>query len=279
MKASKPNNIRTLAVTGGKGGVGKTHTAINLSAALSKQGHRVMLLDADLGLSNVDIMLRLSPKYDLFDVLNGDKSLEDIIVQGPCGIQILPGASGIQEMTNMSATHFGGLVHAFSELMTDIDTLVIDTAAGINDINCRFAQSAQEVLVVVTPEPTSMTDAYALIKVLSTQYGVRRFRVIANMVQSITEGRELFAKLTNVTDKFLKVPLHYLGHIPEDALIKKAVRQQSLLMEAYPGAKSAHAFRGLAKSLDKVPKAKEASGYLEFFMEQFGVPYAVGVGS
>lgn len=271
------NKIRTIAITGGKGGVGKTHTAVNLSAALSLQGARVLLLDGDLGLSNVDVLLKLRPKYDLFDVMNGEKSLAEVVLNAPCGFKVLPGASGIQSMSDMSTHQFGGLVQAFSEFCHDIDTLIIDTAAGLGDINCRFCQSSQEVLVVLTPEPTSMTDAYALIKVLSTQYGVKRFRVIANMVQSNTEGRNLFAKLTNVTDKFLKVPMHYLGYIPEDTFAKRAILEQKLLMNAYPGARSASAFRQLAMMVQKLPMPDRASGNLEFFMEQFVEPHMVGV--
>lgn len=271
------SKIRTIAITGGKGGVGKTHTAVNLSAALSLQGQRVMLLDGDLGLSNVDIMLKLHPKYDLFDVIQGDKSMQEIVMDAPLGLKVLPGASGIQSMAQLSPNIYGGLVQSMSEFMHDIDTLVIDSAAGINDINCRFAQSAQEVFVVLTPEPTSMTDAYALIKVLALQYGVKRFRIVANMVQSSAEGSKLFAKLTNVTDKFLSVPLHYLGHIPEDTFAKKAILEQKLLMEAYPGAHSAQAFRDLAKMVSRLPKPTQATGCLEFFMEQFVGHQAAGV--
>ncbi len=276
---TQPNkHIRTIAITGGKGGVGKTHTAINLSCAMARQGHSVLLMDADLGLSNVDILLGLQPKRDLSDVLYRGADLEEVLIDSESGFKILPGASGLQNMAQLDALQIGGLIQGFSSLSNTIDTLIVDSAAGIQDTNLRFAQSCQEVLVVVCNEPTSLTDAYALIKILSTQYGVKRFRVVSNMVQSNKEGRELFAKLSSVTNNFLRVPLHYLGSIPEDAYVKKAIRAQKLLMDMYPGSKCAQAFQALAVQLDKLPVVQSASGQMEFFIEQFTRVHEAGVG-
>ena len=161
--------MKVLTVTGGKGGVGKTNICANLAIAMCMLGRRVMLLDADLGLANVDVLLGLQPAYSLADVVKGDKRLQDVIVTGPAGVRVVPGASGLAEMANLTAVQHAGIIHAFSELNEDLDALLVDTAAGISDGVLRFCAAANEVLVVVCDEPTSITDAYALIKVLSTR--------------------------------------------------------------------------------------------------------------
>ena len=216
--------VQVIAVTGGKGGVGKTNVSVNLSLALAELGRRVMLLDADLGLANVDVLLGLTPKRTLADVIEGRCELRDVLLQGPGGIRIVPAASGTQSMVHLSPAQHAGLIQAFSDIGDNLDVLVIDTAAGIGDSVVSFVRAAQEVLLVVCDEPTSITDAYALIKLLNRDYGMNRFRVLANMAQSPQEGRNLFAKLTKVTDRFLDVALQYVGAVPYDESVRKAVQ-------------------------------------------------------
>jgi len=176
--------VQVIAVTGGKGGVGKTNVSVNLALALADLGRRVMLMDADLGLANVDVLLGLSAKRTLEDVISGECELRDVLLQGPGGIRIVPAASGIQSMVQLSPMQHAGLIQAFSDISDNLDVLIIDTAAGIGDGVVSFVRAAQEVLVVVCDEPTSITDAYALIKLLNRDHGMNRFRVLANMATS-----------------------------------------------------------------------------------------------
>lgn len=225
--------VQVIAVTGGKGGVGKTNVSVNLSIALAELGRRVLLMDADLGLANVDVLLGLTPKFTLADVVEGRCELRDVLLQGPGGIRIVPAASGTQSMVHLSPAQHAGLIQAFSDLGDNLDVLVIDTAAGIGESVVSFVRAAQEVLLVVCDEPTSITDAYALIKLLNRDYGMNRFRVLANMAQSPQEGRNLFAKLTKVTDRFLDVALQYVGAVPYDECVRKAVQKQRAVYEAF----------------------------------------------
>ncbi|MBU2706864.1 MinD/ParA family protein [Zooshikella marina] len=259
--------VQVLAVTGGKGGVGKTNVALNLSIALAEMGRRVMLLDADLGLANIDVLLGLSPKHTIADVLAGKCELRDILLHGPGGIKIIPASSGTQAMTQLSLQQHAGLISAFSDLNDQLDVLMIDTAAGISSSVVSFVIASQEVLIVVTNEPTSITDAYALIKLLHRDHQVMRYRVIANMVRSQQEGQQLFNKLTNVTERFLDVTMQYLGAIPFDDALRKAVQRQRPLLECYPRAKAAIAIRALAQKIDNFPLPASPRGHLEFFVE------------
>jgi flagellar biosynthesis protein FlhG len=253
--------VQVIAVTGGKGGVGKTNVSVNLSLALAELGRRVMLLDADLGLANVDVLLGLTPKRTLADVMEGRCELRDVMLQGPGGIRIVPAASGSQSMVHLSPAQHAGLIQAFSEIADNLDVLVIDTAAS-------FVRAAQEVLLVVCDEPTSITDAYALIKLLNRDYGMNRFRVLANMAQSPQEGRNLFAKLTKVTDRFLDVALQYVGAVPYDECVRKAVQKQRAVYEAFPRSKCALAFKAIAQKVDTWPLPANPRGHLEFFVER-----------
>jgi flagellar biosynthesis protein FlhG len=266
MVSARP--IRVLAVTGGKGGVGKTNVSVNLGVALAELQHRVMLFDADLGLANIDVVLGLHPQYDLSHVLRGERDLEEIIVTGPEGIQIVPAASGIREMAGLSPAEHAGIVHAFSDLGGSLDTLIIDTAAGISDSVVSFSRAAQEVIVVVCDEPASITDAYALIKLLNRDFGIGRFRVLANMVGSAQEARGLYNKLSRVTDHYLDVMLNFIGGIPFDDSLKKAVKGQKAVVQAFPRSRVAQAFRSLARKVDELPPPAGASGHLQFFVER-----------
>ncbi|CDZ92895.1 flagellar synthesis regulator FleN [Pseudomonas saudiphocaensis] len=266
--------VQVIAVTGGKGGVGKTNVSVNLALALAELGRRVVLLDADLGLANVDVLLGLTTKRTLADVIAGECDLRDVLIQGPGGIRIVPAASGTQSMVQLSSLQHSGLIQAFSDIGDDIDVLIIDTAAGIGDGVVSFVRAAQEVLLVVTDEPTSITDAYALIKLLNRDYGISRFRVLANMAHTPQEGRNLFAKLAKVTERFLDVALQYVGAVPYDESVRKAVQKQRAVYEAYPRAKSSLAFKAIAQKVDTWPLPATPRGHLEFFVERLIRPAA-----
>lgn len=264
--AGKP--ARVIAVTGGKGGVGKTSICTNLAVALARRGNEVMLLDADLGLANVEVLLGLKSAHNLSHVLSGELELEDIVVAGPAGVKIVPGSSGVARMAALSAAERAGLVQAFSGLQAPLDFFLVDTAAGITGDVIAFTRAAQEVVVVVCDEPASLTDAYALIKVLSRDHGVERFHMIANMVGNAYEGRKLFQKLCSVTDRFLDVVLAFLGAIPYDEQLRKAVQRQGAVMDLFPRSRAAASFNQLATALEAWPRPAAARGHLEFFMER-----------
>lgn len=263
-----PRPVQVVAVTGGKGGVGKTTVSTNLGVALARRGHETMLFDADLGLANVEIMLGLHSPYNLSHVIDGLVSLEQIVVNGPEGLKIIPGASGVSRMASLSRVEQAGLVHAFSELTMPIDFLLVDTAAGITQDVVSFTRAAQEVVVVVCDEPASLTDAYALIKVMNREHGVKRFRFVANMVGGAQEGRRLYDKLTSVTDRFLDVVIGYLGAIPLDDQLRRAVQRQRAVVDVYPHSRSALAFGQLAAIMENWPRPVVASGHPEFFLER-----------
>jgi flagellar biosynthesis protein FlhG len=260
--------VRVIAVSGGKGGVGKTTVAINLATALTQAGQRVMLLDGDLGLANCDVLLGLAPRYTLAHVLSGERTLEEIIVRTPGGLRVAPASSGIARMANLSTAEHLGLVSAFSSLGTQLDTLIVDTSAGISDGVLRFSQAAQHVLVVLRDEPASITDAYALIKVLVRDHGVRRFRVLANMTREPGEGLAVFQRLERVTRRYLDVVLDYVGEIPDDAWLSRAIREQRPVLEAYPSSRASQAFKKLARLTDTWPVPTGPRGHLEFFVER-----------
>ena len=263
-----PGPVRVIAVTGGKGGVGKTNISVNMAVALAEQGKRVMLFDADLGLANIDVVLGLHPEYDLSHVLRGERTLDEVLVEGPMGIRIAPAASGVQQMAELSEAEHAGLIHAFSEVGADLDVLIVDTAAGISDAVVSFSRAAQEVVVVVCDEPASITDAYALIKLLNRGYGVERFRILSNMARSAQEGRDLYNKMCRVTDRYLDVMLNYMGSIPYDDNLRKAVKAQKPVVLAYPRCRAAQTFKNLAKKADNWPVPDGVSGHLQFFVER-----------
>lgn len=267
-RAANPGPVQVIAVTGGKGGVGKTSVAVNLAATLASTGRRVMLLDGDLGLANVDVFLGLSPRHTMAHVLSGERTLEEIILESPHGIQVVPGASGVAELANLSAAGHLGLVQAFSALSTRVDTLIVDTSAGISHGVLQFTQAAQHVLLVVCDEPASMTDAYALTKVLSKQHGVTNFHVLANMARGPGEGAALFDKFQRVTGRFLDVTVEYVGEIPDDPYLKRAIREQRPVVAAFPASPAARAFKKLALKADKWPVPDCPRGNLEFFVER-----------
>jgi len=267
-KMNKNKLIKVIAVTGGKGGVGKTNITLNTAIALAKQGRKVMVLDADLGLANVDVLLGLRVDKNLSHVLNGECTLDEVLVTGPHGVKIAPATSGKQSMAELSPIEHAGLIRAFSELRTEIDTLMVDTAAGISDMVMSFSRAAQDVVVVVCDEPTSLTDAYALIKILNREHGVFKFKIVANMVRSNKEGKELFSKLSKVTGRFLDVALELVGVIPFDENVRKSVRKQAAVVDAFPSSPAAEAITEFSHKVASWPIPSQPGGHLEFFIEQ-----------
>lgn len=272
LRQMKKQMIKVISVTGGKGGVGKTNVTLNLAMTLAQLGKKVLVLDADLGLANCDVMLGLRVDKNLSHVLSGTATLDDILIEGPFGIKIVPATSGSQNMTELSPIEHASLIRAFSELQTPVDVLLVDTAAGISDMVLSFSRASQDVLMVVCDEPSSITDAYALMKILSRDHGVDKFKIVANMVRSLKEGQELFAKLTRVTDRFLDVTLELVATVPYDENVRKAARKQKAFIEAFPKTAASMAIKGLALKVIKWPLPASASGHLEFFLEQLVQP-------
>ncbi|MEK8090548.1 MinD/ParA family protein [Thermithiobacillus plumbiphilus] len=266
MRNNKP--VRVIAVASGKGGVGKTNVVANMAVSFAKYGRKVMVLDADLGLGNIDVLLDLAPRFNLSHVVRGEKTLEEVLVEGPHGIHVVPAASGIQAMAELDLRAQAALVQSFGDLSLPLDILLIDTAAGISSSVLTFSLAAQEIIVVISNEPTSITDAYALIKVLSRDYGHRRFRLLANMVRDAQEGRELFNKILQVADRYLDVSLDLMGMIPFDAKLRRAVQHQRAVTDAFPNAPSTQAFHRLVTTAERWPMPVGNGGRLEFFMER-----------
>ena len=256
---------RIIVVTSGKGGVGKTNVVANLAVACAKQGRNVLVMDADLALGNVDILLGLAPLYTIEDVLLGTRTLEEVMIQGPAGIRILPAASGVHELSNLTYEQQLRLQTGFLQLQHPPDLLFVDCAAGLSPNVLYFNLVAHDILIVVSPDPGSLTDAYALVKVLSTQYRQQRFRFLVNMVRTPQEGKEVFRKLSVVTDRFLQISLDYVGAIPFDDSLPLAVRQQRLIMEAYPKAPASRALASLVKPINQWRHASPLKGGYQLF--------------
>jgi len=261
----KKSGTRVIAITSGKGGVGKTNIVANLGFALSQLGKRVLILDADLGLGNLDVLLGLVPKYNLSHVITGEKTIPEIIVEGPGKMRILPASSGVQELTQLSKEQKLHLLAGLDLLNDSIDILLIDTAAGISSNVMYFNISAQEIVVVATPEPTSITDAYALMKVLSIKYSEKRFKLLVNLVSNTQEATEVFRQLSLVADRFLNISIEYLGHVLFDENVPRGVKLQKAVSEIYPDTQASRCFAALAKKIWRLPSPALPKGNIQFF--------------
>ena len=246
MKGQGP---KILAVTSGKGGVGKTNVVANLSVSLSEMGKKVVVLDADFGLANIDVLLGLTPRYHLGHVLFGNKSLTEIMVQGPKGIQIIPASSGLQRMSELTLAQRNHLVESFANLDSNTDYFIIDTAAGISRNVIHFLLSAQEVIVVSAPEPTAIVDAYAVIKIIVAEDHDKPIQVLINSVEQSENAHEVFCQINSVVKRFLNREIGYLGHIDRDSHVPQAVRSQMVVTHRFPNAPASRCFRELARRI------------------------------
>ncbi|MDX1562957.1 MAG: P-loop NTPase [Gammaproteobacteria bacterium] len=266
--------VTTIAVTGGKGGVGKTSIAINLGTALAARGRKTMLLDADLGLANVDVLLGLRTRFNLEHVINGECTIGDVIVTADSGLAIVPASSGSLKMAMLDEAHHAGLIQAFSQLFDPLDVLLIDTPAGLNTSVLAFTEAAHRIIVAVCDDPASLTDAYGLIKVLRRREPTCRIEVLASMVESTAHGQSLFDKLARVTDRFLGFVPSFMGAVPQDEHLRAAVQQQRSVVELYPRSTSARAFMRLAAKTADWEATVNAKGGLGFFVERMLHPSA-----
>ncbi|RMF81775.1 MAG: MinD/ParA family protein [Nitrospirae bacterium] len=270
----RETSLKVLSITSGKGGVGKTNIVANLAYALTERGLRVLVLDADLGLGNIDVLLGLNPPLTLHDCLRGDATLQEILVTGPGGMRILPAPSGLAELTHLSEADRLRFLAGLDELEEPVDVFIIDTGAGIAANVCFFSMAAQEIYVVATPEPTSLTDAYAYIKVMSRHHGEHHFKLVVNEVEGEREALAVYRHLTAVCDRFLTIRLELAGFIPHDPKLARAVRDQQLVTERYPEAISSRHFRELAKEVERSPAAMFPKGNIQFFWRRLWAPEA-----
>lgn len=260
---------RVITVTSGKGGVGKSSISINLAIQLSRLGKRVVVFDADFGLANIEVMLGIRPRFNMADLMFRGKELKDIVTPGPENISFISGGSGIQELARMNRDQVMYLTRKLAELDAYADVIIIDTGAGISDNVLEFVVSSSEVLLVATPEPTSITDAYALLKALNRKKEFSKtnttIKMIANRVRSREEGEHLYEKMSIVVQKFLNIPLEYLGAVPMDEQIAKAVMRQKPISVTHPEAPSTKAIKDITDKLMKIEKEQERRGISQFF--------------
>ncbi|MSN25029.1 MAG: AAA family ATPase [Geobacter sp.] len=265
---SDHQGIRVISVTSGKGGVGKSNVVSNLAIALSAQGKKVLLIDADLGLGNLDVLLGLSPTYNLNHVMSGEKTVLEILIDGPAGIKIIPAGTGVQELTSLGQHEKLKLLDELDMLEEQFDIMIIDTEAGISENVTYFTVAAQEIFVVVTPEPTSITDAYALIKLLATRYSEHHFKVLVNMAKDSEDALEVFRKLANVAGRFLNISLDYLGCVVKDEKVVEAVKRQKAVMELFPDSEAAACFTTLARRVIDNKRQSGLKGNIQFFFRR-----------
>ena len=249
---SKPL-ARVITVTSGKGGVGKSNTSINLAIQFRKLGKRVIILDADFGLANIEIMFGTVPKHNLCDLIYQGKSITEIITWGPMEVGFISGGSGIAGMSNLSRDYLSYIIQNLSQLDAIADVIIVDTGAGISDAVLEFLVASGEILLVTTPEPTSITDSYSLLKALYRHprfdENTTKVKLVANRVSRESEGEILFNKLNAVVERYLKIPMTYLGSVPDDVQLSRAVMQQMPVSIQNPGAKSTAAYEKIVQKL------------------------------
>lgn len=260
---------KTIAITSGKGGVGKSSIAVSLAIALGRNGATVTLLDADLGLANINVILGVIPKFNLYHVIKGKKRLKDIVIEVPEGIKIIAGASGFHQLANLDAKQRSEFIEAVSELDSD-DFMVIDTGAGVSQNVLSFVIASDEVIVVTTPEPTAITDAYGIIKSIASQSPDKSVKLIVNRVQSVSEGKRVAQRVINIAGQFLNIKVDNLGFIFDDPYVAKSVRNQKPFIVSYPKARASVCVGIIADRItNREVDTEKGSGLVSFFRNLF----------
>jgi len=262
---SRESYTRVIAITSGKGGVGKSNIVANLGFVLSQLGKKVLILDADLGLGNLDVLLGLTPKYNLSHAITGAKTISEIVIEGPGKVKILPAPSGIQELCDLTEEQKTRMLTALDLLIDSVDLFLIDTGAGISSNVMQFNSSAPEIMVVVSPELTSITDAYALMKVLSLDYSRKHFKLVVNLARSSKEATEVYGQLELVADRFLDIEIEYMGYVLIDENVKRGVRLQKVVSEIHPDTRASRCFASLAKKIFESRPSNFPEGNTNFF--------------
>lgn len=265
---------RVICVSSGKGGVGKSNFTLNTALSIRRRGKRVVVIDADLGLANIEILIGLLPKYSLLDVVEQNRSIGEVIAQGPEGIEIISGASGIQRMSELSGEQLGRLLKLFAQLKERADYILIDTGAGISKSVISFAEAAHELILITTPEPPAIADAYALVKVLLEKQKDKKIRLVINRVSDEKEAGEVFRKLNSVSERFLDKELDYLGYVCSDENVSKAVRSQRPFYLAYPKTRASANIDKISMSL--LEMKTEEKGFHQFMSKLKGLFFTGG---
>ncbi|MDR2938919.1 MAG: MinD/ParA family protein [Clostridiales bacterium] len=265
---------KLLAVSSGKGGVGKTNFALNLAIGLLKQGKKVIVIDADFGLANIEILLGLSPRFTLLDVFSGDKNIEDIIITGPHGLKFISGGNGLSSLPNINSKQLSYIISNLAYLDRYFDYIIIDTGAGISDSVVNFIRACEDIIVITTPEPTAITDAYSLIKASVDGFigaGGLNFKLVVNKVDNTEEGFEAYNKLSKVCEKYLGITVCSLGSIPDDANLVRAVKKQEPVTISFPGSASAAAIEKIGFEILDIKQGPEPFGIISFVKKLVGI--------
>ena len=269
-KNNEVSGARTIVITSGKGGVGKTSLSVSLAIAIAGDGKSVTLFDADLGLANINVLLGIIPKYNLYHVIKGKKKLKDIIIEVPEGIKIIAGASGFQQLANLEVKQREEFISSIAELSND-DFLIVDTGAGISQNVLSFVMAADEVIVVTTPEPTAITDAYGIIKAIASQSNEKLIKLIVNRAQSVAEGKRVAQRVINIAGQFLNVKVEELGFVYEDIYVPKSVRNQKPFIVSYPACKASGCIKVIADRINnKLVENEKGSGIVSFIKNILG---------
>jgi flagellar biosynthesis protein FlhG len=267
--SSENSTPKVITISSGKGGVGKTNVTVNLAIACQRKGRKVLIFDADLGLANIDIIFGLNPTSNIEEIIQGGQDLSRIIVKGPEGVSIIPASSGVQELTHLTEGQKINLLNEFDNLNSRFDILLIDTSAGISSNVIYFNLAAEERIVVVTPEPTSVTDAYALIKIMFQKHGVNHFYLLMNMVKDEKEAKSVYQNLSQVVARFMGgISIDYAGFIPRDSRLQEAVNRRTPVISSYPDAASSRHFGELATYLIEQTERRPIDGNIKFFWKQ-----------
>ncbi|MDM8538696.1 MinD/ParA family protein [Desulfobacterales bacterium HSG17] len=261
---------RVLAITSGKGGVGKTNIVSGMALAMARTGKKVLIIDADLGLANIDIIFGIHPKYNIGHVVSGERTIKEVMAEGPMGIKIIPAGSGYTELTQLTESQKLSLLTEFENLDEDYDVVLVDTGAGISANVLYFNLAANECILIVTMEPTSLTDAFAMMKVMATQHGYKYFKLLVNMVPDAKTAKLVYAAFSKTADQYLHdIFIEYIGFVPMDSKVRDAVIQRKPFLSLYPQSEAAESIQAIAAKILARPSRNDAAGNIKFFFKRF----------